>query len=146
MSTQTASMQLDDFDGLIDWEKLKIWLSNTEALKSVSINSVSKLAGGLQNNVFLLKTDRQDFVLRRPRKHLKPKSNETILREARVLRALNGSAVPHPSVLATCDDETVIGACFYLMEPLEGFAKSGDLPGDYALQLDPRTRAADLAS
>lgn len=132
MSTQTASMQLDDFDGLIDWEKLKIWLATTEALKSVSINSVSKLAGGLQNNVFLLKTDRQDFVLRRPGKHLKPKSNETILREARVLRALNGSAVPHPSVLATCDDETVIGACFYLMEPLEGFAKSGDLPGDYA--------------
>lgn len=132
MSIQIDSEQLDDFDGLINWEKLNIWLSTIDVPNSRSINSVRRLAGGLQNNVFLLQTGNDNIILRRPGKHLKPKSNETILREARVLRALDGSAVPHPRVLAICDDESVIGACFYLMEPLEGFAKSGDLPGDYA--------------
>ena len=43
-----------------------------------------------------------------------------------------GSAVPHPQFYAVCDDPSVIGACFYLMEPLEGFAPSQQLPGDYA--------------
>src|SRR5581483_10022294 len=55
-----------------------------------------------------------------------------MLREARVLKALAGTAVPHPRFYALCDDAEVIGACFYLMEPLEGFAPSGELRGGYA--------------
>jgi aminoglycoside phosphotransferase (APT) family kinase protein len=80
----------------------------------------------------LLERGDQSFVLRRPTRHLRPDSNETMLREARVLKALTGSAVPHPRCHAVCDDPSVIGACFYLMEPLEGFAPRGDLPGHYA--------------
>jgi aminoglycoside phosphotransferase (APT) family kinase protein len=78
------------------------------------------------------------FVLRRPSKHLRPGSNETMLREARVLTALDGSAVAHPQLYASCDDATVIGACFYVMASLEGFAPSQQLPGNYAS--DPHWR------
>jgi aminoglycoside phosphotransferase (APT) family kinase protein len=42
-----------------------------------------------------------------------------VLREARVLRALDGRA-PVPRVLDQCDDAGVIGVPFYLMERLEG--------------------------
>ena len=78
------------------------------------------------------------FVLRRPPLHLGKHSNETMLREARVLRALAGSNVPHPTCLAVCEDPDVIGACFYVMEPLEGFTLRGPLPGRYAAESDWR--------
>ncbi len=98
------------------------------------VTAARKLAGGLQNNVFLLERGGESLVLRRPSKHLRTHSNETMLREARILAALTGSAVPHPTLYAVCEDPAVIGACFYLMSPLEGFAPSGQLPGCYATE------------
>ncbi len=123
---------IDDFAGLIDWPRLNGWLADHDAPGAGPVTSARKLKGGLQNNVFLLERGGESMVLRRPSKHLRSNSNETMLREARVLKALAASAVPHPAVYAVCDDPSVIGACFYLMEPLDGFAPSGELPGDYA--------------
>ena len=60
-------------------------------------------------------------MLRRPPKHLRANSNETMRREARVLAALAGTDVRHPALIAACRREDVIGAAFYLMEPVEGF-------------------------
>jgi aminoglycoside phosphotransferase (APT) family kinase protein len=45
-----------------------------------------------------------------------------VLREARVLTALNGTAVPHPFCHAACADPGVIGAPFYVMELVPGWA------------------------
>ncbi len=59
------------------------------------------------------------FVLRRPPRGPLPPSAHDVLREARVLKATAGHARV-PEVLATCDDETVIGAPFYLMERVPG--------------------------
>ncbi|HMK84486.1 MAG TPA: phosphotransferase family protein [Steroidobacteraceae bacterium] len=123
---------LDDFGGLIDWPRLNAWLDSHDAPGSGPVTAARKLAGGVQNNVLLLERGGESFVLRRPGKHLRANSNETMLREARVLKALAGSAVPHPDLYALCDDPSIIGACFYLMAPLEGFAPSGPLPGEYA--------------
>jgi aminoglycoside phosphotransferase (APT) family kinase protein len=47
-------------------------------------------------------------------------SDETMRREARVLAALHGTEVPHPALIAACPDTDVIGAAFYLMEPVDG--------------------------
>lgn len=123
---------IDDFGGLLDWPRLNAWIAGHELPGAGPVTGARKLAGGVQNNVFLLERGGESLVLRRPSKHLRANSNETMLREARVLNALANSAVPHPFVYAVCDDTSVIGACFYLMEPLQGFAPSGPLPGDYA--------------
>jgi aminoglycoside phosphotransferase (APT) family kinase protein len=123
---------MDDFGGLIDWPRLNTWILTQDAPGSGPITGVHRLAGGLQNNVFLMERGGESLVLRRPPKHLRANSNETMLREARVLKALAGTAVPHPTFYAVCDDASVIGACFYLMAPLEGFAPRGQLPGSYA--------------
>jgi aminoglycoside phosphotransferase (APT) family kinase protein len=131
---------IDDFGGLIDWSRLNAWIDAQQAPGAGPIIAARKLAGGIQNNVFLLERGGESMVLRRPSKQLRANSNETMLREARVLNALSGSAVPHPTVYAVCDDPAVIGACFYLMEPLDGFAPSGQLPGGYAA--DPAWRRA----
>jgi aminoglycoside phosphotransferase (APT) family kinase protein len=51
-----------------------------------------------------------------------------VLREARVLRALDGTSVPTPRVLAVCDDERVIGAPFYVMEEVDGEVITSSMP------------------
>jgi aminoglycoside phosphotransferase (APT) family kinase protein len=131
MSAQ-AGTAIDDFGGLIDWSGLNAWIAAHPVPGAGGVTAARKLAGGVQNNVFLLERGGESLVLRRPSRHLRANSNETMLREARILAALDGSAVPHPTVYAVCDDPAVIGACFYLMSPLEGFAPSGQLPGRYA--------------
>ena len=42
-------------------------------------------------------------------------------REARVLAALADTDVPHARLIRACDDEEVSGACFYLMQAVDGF-------------------------
>lgn len=140
MSSSEGQSALSDFDGLFDWQKLDAWICSRDLPGSGPITAARKLAGGLQNNVFLIERGGESLVLRRPSKHLRKGSNETMLREARVLAALAGSAVPHPKFYAVCDDPAVIGACFYVMELLEGFAPSQQLPGRYAE--DPAWRRA----
>jgi aminoglycoside phosphotransferase (APT) family kinase protein len=131
---------LDDFGGLLDWPRLNAWIATQDIPGNGPVTAVTKLTGGLQNNVFLLERAGNRFVLRRPPIRLRTESNETMRREARVLKALAGTDVPHPHFHALCDDESVIGACFYVMEPLEGYAPNGPLRGSYAG--DPAWRRA----
>jgi aminoglycoside phosphotransferase (APT) family kinase protein len=68
-------------------------------------------------------------VLRRGPRHLRPKTNDQLRNEARVLSALAESDVPHPGFIAGCMDESVMGgAVFYLMEPVDGFNPTVALP------------------
>jgi aminoglycoside phosphotransferase (APT) family kinase protein len=134
------SAELDTFDSLLDWAKLNAWLVSHDVPGSGPAKSVQRLKGGMQNSVFLIERDGASIVLRRPGKRLRPESNETMRREARVLQALTGSPVPHPRFYALCDDDSVIGAFFYVMEPLEGFAPGGPLKGEYGT--DPSWRRA----
>src|ERR1700740_3727280 len=120
MPEQAGETTLDTFDGLIDWSRLNDWMTTQKLPGSGPVTEVRKLSGGLQNAIFLIARGGDHMVLRRPSRNGKPKGNETMLREARILTALNGSAVPHPQLYAACDDESVIGAAFYLMAPLEG--------------------------
>jgi aminoglycoside phosphotransferase (APT) family kinase protein len=49
-----------------------------------------------------------------------------------MLAALAGTAVAHPRLIADCPDEHVIGAAFYLMEPIQGFNATTGLPALHA--------------
>lgn len=140
MPADAHETALDDFGGLIDWGRLNAWLAGQDVPGEGPVTGVKKLTGGLANLVFLIERGSEGLVLRRPPRHLRPNSNETMLREARVLRALEQTDVPHPRFYAVCDDPDVIGASFYLMQPLEGFAITGQLPGEYAT--DPAWRRA----
>ena len=71
------------------------------------------------------------FVLRRPPVHKRANSDETMRREARVLAALAGSDVPHPGLIAAEPDPEVMGAAFYLMEPVDGFNPTLGLPAPF---------------
>ena len=67
-------------------------------------------------------------MLRRPPLHKRANSDETMRRESRVLAALAGTDVPHPGFIAGESDPEVLGASFYLMEPVDGFNASVGLP------------------
>ncbi|HVP30952.1 MAG TPA: phosphotransferase family protein [Myxococcota bacterium] len=97
------------------------------------IGRVEALAGGTQNVMLGFERAGRGYVLRRGPRHLRPRSNDVMRREARVLAALAGSEVPHPRFVAGCFDESVMdGAVFYLMEPVHGFNATTGLPGRFA--------------
>jgi len=75
------------------------------------------IGDGHSNVTFVLSTG---VVLRRPPRGPLPPSAHDVLREARLLRALEPTDVRTPKILAVCDDEQVIGAPFYVMELVEG--------------------------
>jgi aminoglycoside phosphotransferase (APT) family kinase protein len=60
------------------------------------------------------------LVLRRPPRGPLPPSAHDVLREARLLGALQETPVRVPRVLAVCEDEQPIGCPFYVMERVEG--------------------------
>ncbi len=111
----------------VDLQALTAWMDDI-GLERGPLSNMQLLAGGTQN--ILLRFDRggQEFVLRRPPLHLRKNSNDTMKREARVLEALVATGVPHPKFIASCDDEDVLGACFYLMSPVDGFNPANGLP------------------
>src|SRR5262245_16922153 len=78
----SGSGALDDFGGLLDWPKLTEWIASHDVPGSGPVTSAKKLTGGLQNSVFLIERGSTSFVLRRPSKHVRQGSNETMLREA----------------------------------------------------------------
>jgi aminoglycoside phosphotransferase (APT) family kinase protein len=81
-------------------------------------------------------------VLRRPPRGPLPPSAHDVLREARLLRALEPTPVRAPKVLAVCGDEAVIGAPFYVMERVEGDVITSRLPAPLDSPVE-RARIAD---
>jgi aminoglycoside phosphotransferase (APT) family kinase protein len=67
-------------------------------------------------------------VLRRPPRGPLPPSAHDVLREARLLRALEPTPVRSPSVLAVCHDTSVIGSPFYVMERVIGDVITTEIP------------------
>ena len=110
----------------VDLAVLAAWMDG-EGLGSGPIEDARLLAGGTQNVLLRFSRAGRAYVLRRPPQHLRANSNETMRREARMLAALAGTAVPHPGLIADCADEAVLGAAFYLMEPIDGFNPSTGL-------------------
>jgi aminoglycoside phosphotransferase (APT) family kinase protein len=78
------------------------------------------LAGGQSNPTYLLDDSTRRFVLRQKPPGQLLASAHAIDREFRVMHALRDSEVPVPRMLAYCEDASLVGTPFYLMEFLEG--------------------------
>ncbi|MEX0581625.1 MAG: phosphotransferase family protein [Mycobacterium sp.] len=122
-----------------------------EGLGVGPIENVSDIVGGTQNIMARFSCSGREYVFRRGPRHLRPVSNSVILRETRVLRALAGTDVPHPALIAVCGDTAVLGdAVFYLMEPIDGFNAGAELPalhfGDAGIRHGMGLSMADAAA
>jgi len=98
---------------------------------------------GHSNLTFRVMRDGQTWVLRRPpRGELLPTSHD-VAREYRVISALWGGPVPVPRPILLCEDPSVIGAPFYLMEKVEGVAIRSTLPAAYMTDVSARHSLAE---
>jgi aminoglycoside phosphotransferase (APT) family kinase protein len=83
---------------------------------------VEQFKGGQSNPTYKLVTPARSYVLRsKPGPAAKLlRSAHAIEREFAVMRGLHGSAVPVPEMHLLCEDESVIGRAFYVMEFMPG--------------------------
>jgi aminoglycoside phosphotransferase (APT) family kinase protein len=112
---------------LVDLGRLAIWMDD-QGLGSGPIFDVVQLTGGSQNVLLRFRRAGREYVLRRPPLNPRHDGSDTMRREARVLKALAGSNVPHAGLIAACEDGSVLGEAFYLMEPLDGFNAAVEMP------------------
>lgn len=108
--------------GLIDAEQLARWMDERKLPGAGSPVELRFISGGASNEIFEVRRGDARLALRRPPRKVPKGRNETMLREYRVLSALAGTDVPHTRVLAACDDPSLFGACFYLMEFVDGWS------------------------
>lgn len=90
---------LEDFDGVL---------------------GVAQFVGGQSNPTYQLSDGHREWVLRRKPSGKLVSSAHAVDREFRVLAALNGIGFPVPRARVYCDDESIIGSEFYLMDKVEG--------------------------
>lgn len=128
-----------DWQKHIDTDRLVAWMAG-QGLGQGKVANTRLLGGGTQNLLLRFDYNGQDLVLRRPPPHLRANSNDTMRREMRMLEALAGTNVPHPRLVAGCPDEGVLGAAFYLMEPVDGFAPVNGLPSKHSADASIRHR------
>jgi len=103
--------------------------------------SVEQFKGGQSNPTFKLKTPRRNYVLRRKPAGKLLASAHAVDREYRVITALRDTGVPVAKSYLLCEDDSVIGTAFYVMDCVEGRVLwDGTLPG-----MEPAERAAMYA-
>jgi aminoglycoside phosphotransferase (APT) family kinase protein len=106
---------------LVDIGALSAWLEkNLDGFKGPL--SIEMFKGGQSNPTYKLVTPTQSYVMRAkpgPVAKLLP-SAHAIEREFKVMSGLAGTDVPVPRMYCLCEDESVIGRAFYVMEFMAG--------------------------
>jgi aminoglycoside phosphotransferase (APT) family kinase protein len=89
-----------------------------------------RIGDGQSNITYRLRREGVDVVLRRGPRPPLPKSAHDMVREARIQQLLRPHGVPVPDVIAVCEDESVLGVPFYLMDALDGVVITDEVPTD----------------
>jgi aminoglycoside phosphotransferase (APT) family kinase protein len=108
-------------------EQLKIILGNR--FDDAPAMTVEQFPGGHSNLTYLLRFGSQEFVMRRPPFGPVPPRAHDMARECRILQALHPVFPLAPQPYLLCEDPSVIGATFYLMERRHGVVVRNDEPG-----------------
>jgi aminoglycoside phosphotransferase (APT) family kinase protein len=103
-----------------------------------------RIGEGHSNITFLVRRGDARVVLRRPPRPPLPPSAHDVLREARLLRALENTPVRVPRVLAVGDDESVLGVPFYVMEEVHGSVLASSIPPAIDTPAERRRTAEEL--
>lgn len=89
------------------------------------------IAGGRSNLTYVIGDGEREWVLRRPPlAHVLPTAHD-MAREYRVISALAGTGTPVPGTVLLCDDPSVLGVTFYVMERVIGHVVRDILPAEW---------------
>ncbi len=117
----------------LDLDSLRPFLRQTLELEESFEIRVEQFPGGHSNLTYLLLIDDTQYVLRRPPFGSKVKSAHDMSREYRVLSKLCEVYKKAPRPLAFCEDDSLIGSQFYVMERLSGVILRKQLPPDVTI-------------
>jgi len=111
----------------LDLAKLEPFL-RTHFPGETEVFHVAQFPSGHSNLTYSVQLGNRKMVLRRPPFGSKVKSAHDMGREFHVLSKLHDAYPPAPKALFYCDDGSILGAPFYLMEPISGIIFRRDPP------------------
>ena len=119
--------------------RLADWLCDRlpAAVDSLTVRPMSE-GRGTSNEMYELICGNEQWVLRRPPTVSNAPSAHAVLREYRMLRALEDTTVPHPRPVLACDDTSVIGRPFFIMNWIDGFTARNPLPAEFGETAEAR--------
>jgi aminoglycoside phosphotransferase (APT) family kinase protein len=106
----------------IDTARLAEWMDEAALPGKGEPLSARFLSGGSQNLIFALTRGDERCVIRMPPPGAPPDRDKGILREWRIIEALDGTDVPHTTAVGVCSDASVLGRPFYLMGFVDGWS------------------------
>ncbi|MFG1932450.1 phosphotransferase family protein [Mycobacterium sp. NPDC048908] len=106
----------------IDVARLADWMDGAALPGKGEPLGTRFLSGGTQNVIYELRRGEHRCVLRMPPPDAPPDRDKGILREWRIIEALDGTDVPHTEAVGVCDDASVLGRPFYLMGFIDGWS------------------------
>jgi aminoglycoside phosphotransferase (APT) family kinase protein len=106
--------------------------------------SVEQFPSGHSNLTYLVRLGSREVVLRRPPFGSKVRSAHDMAREYRVLSRLHTAFPAAPKALLYCDDLSILGAPFYLMEPIRGMIIRREPPSDVPFLPETARRLSEV--
>lgn len=106
----------------IDVARLSAWMDEAALPGKGEPLETRFLSGGTQNVIYELRRGEHSCVLRMPPPGAPPDRDKGILREWRIIEALDGTDVPHTAAIGVCPDPEVLGRPFYLMGFVDGWS------------------------
>jgi len=137
-----ASEQLD-WDALESYARAKLAAVLGGQFAAAAAMTVEQFPGGHSNLTYLLRFGTQEFVMRRPPFGPVPPKAHDMAREYRILEAVHPVFPLAPQPFVLCEDASVIGSIFYLMERRHGLVVRDDEPPELAGQPAERRRVSE---
>ena len=106
----------------IDVARLADWMDGAALPGKGEPLETRFLSGGTQNVIYELRRGEHSCVLRMPPPDAPGDRDKGILREWRIIEALDGTDVPHTTAVGVCADASVLGRPFYLMGFVDGWS------------------------
>ena len=110
---------------MIDVERLGAWMDEVALPGKGEPIEHRYVSGGSQNEIYEIRRGDLHGAMRIPPASAPAARDEGILREWRIIEALDGTDVPHTAAVAVCTDPAVLGRTFYLMGFVEGWSPMG---------------------
>lgn len=107
---------------MIDFQRLADWMDECGLPGKGAPIEHRLLSGGAQNEIYEIRRDGERCVIRIPPPEAPADRDRGIMREWRIVEALDGTDVPHPEAVAVCADPSVLGRTFYLMGVVDGWS------------------------
>jgi aminoglycoside phosphotransferase (APT) family kinase protein len=137
-----ASEQLN-WDSLAEYIRPLLAQQLGDAFDASAPMTIEQFPGGHSNLTYLLRFGNQEFALRRPPFGPVPPKAHDIARECRILSAIHPVFPLAPKPYLLCEDASVIGSPFYIMERRHGLVVRHEEPPQLADQPNERTRVSN---